>query len=372
MTVLDMDGNVPERTTEYSGYSLPPFPDRPQVSYDGYGRYRLPSPSTGRPTAYTRATTISETLDETFNLNQWKIREAVRHVIEAAQADDPLVLKLIEMFDNDEQGRKINGLIDEINNRYGGRDAAELGTAVHAWLEAIDMNLVLIKDVPDWVRPYVDAYFEILRRTCLTPVAIYVERVVLNDEGEQTITGTLDRIYLAADGTLVLGDVKTSRSLEFGWIGRAGQLYIYGRASKMLFKNPETGKVEWHPMPKINQSYGVIMHIPSDDPTGATYVTVDLEFGSQVVAESLTARRLRKEAPKLAPGRHTLPIPTAAQQRETAARLAIQTSTQPGDLSSIWEEYQDVWTDDLTQLGETVIELHASAPANALLEENAS
>lgn len=347
---------APVRTTRTRGYLLPPEPPRATATYDGWGRYKLPSPSTGRPTGYPRATSIASTLDDTYNLSRWTRRETVRHVLTAAGAAGESARLFAGLQDALAAGDKsaVDSVLDALDDLGGGKDAAELGTAVHAWLEAVDIGQILPADVPSQFQPYVANYRTVLARYGLTPVPDYAERVVLNDSGEETIAGTLDRIYrVEATGELVLGDVKTSKSLEYGYLKHAVQLAIYGHASWML----TTDGTGWEPMPTINRDYAVILHVPSDQPERAEAVTMDLAYGLASAAVSLDVRRRRKEAKKLVPFVHALPIPTADALRYTQARHAVQDISDPADLAAIWEQYQDVWTDDLTRLGEQLAAL---------------
>ena len=347
---------APVRSTRTRAYALPPEPPRATATYDGWGRYKLPSPSTGRPTGYTRATTVASTLDDTYNLSRWSRRETVRHVLTAAGAAGEsarLFAGLQDALDAGEKGN-VDSILDAIDDLGGGKDAAELGTAVHAWLEAVDIGQILPADVPQEFQPYIRSYRTVLARYGLTPVPEYAERVVLNDSGEETIAGTLDRIYrVEATGELILGDVKTSKTLDYSYLSISVQLALYGHASWML-KTDGTG---WEPMPEINRDYAVVLHVPSDQPERAEAVTMDLAYGLASTAVSLDARRRRKEAKKAVPFVHALPIPTAEALRYTQARHAIQDISDPADLAAIWEQYQDVWTDDLTQLGEQLAAL---------------
>jgi len=77
VTELTVNGADIGRYSEHSRYPLPPFPERINVAVDGWNRYKLPSPSTGRLTAYTRATTVASTTPDFYNLNRWKIRTKV-------------------------------------------------------------------------------------------------------------------------------------------------------------------------------------------------------------------------------------------------------------------------------------------------------
>lgn len=371
---LSETGEVAGRTTEYSGYPLPPLPPRLEVNYDGYGRYKLPSLTTGRPTGFTRATTVAGTLDDTYNLNQWKRREIVKYVLQFIGALDglpedapmmPSAPERVTIVDRlkqallDEDKRTIDHLLETINNVSGGRDAAELGTAVHAWIEAVDIGQVRPADVPEMFQPYLDAYQEVLRRHGLIAVPEYVERIVLNDRGRETVVGTLDRIYrVASTGVLILGDVKTSKTLEYGYLTYGIQLAVYGYATHMLGLDHKT----WEPMPPMlglsedeieegKPAYGVIVHVPSDQPERSSAVTMDLPFSAGQMVASLDVRWARKAATKAVPFVHALPTPTPEGLRHVEAYQAIQNISDPADLDGVWEQYEDVWTDDLTQLG---------------------
>ncbi|QUE25820.1 hypothetical protein SEA_GLENHOPE_50 [Mycobacterium phage GlenHope] len=374
VTELAVDGTVAAepRFTKTMGYPLPPENPRAKIVYDGWGRYKLPSPSTGRPTAYSRSTTVASTLDDTYNLNRWKIRTQVAAVLQALEAEQAAAERDQSGFDApldertetlaslmaelrqkiaDGNDNKTNNVIDQIDNLCGGRDAAELGEAVHAWLEAIDIGIVLPRDVPDMFKPYVTAYRSLLRRYGLIAVPEYVERIVLNDRGEETVAGTLDRIYYCVtDGKLYLGDVKTSKTLEFGYLTYGTQFAVYGYATKILAVDASG----WEPMPEIDQTQCFCVLIPSDVPENAEIVTFDLWAGGEAMIAALAARRIRKEAKKTIPYRHAIPTPSKQALRYVEARQAIEDIADLSEAGAIREQYQDVWDDDLTRLGGVV------------------
>ena len=72
-----------DRYTDFMRYSLPPLFAHEDVQFDGYGRYKLPSPTTGKLTSYTRATTMAKTISDASGLESWKIREKVNAVMQA-------------------------------------------------------------------------------------------------------------------------------------------------------------------------------------------------------------------------------------------------------------------------------------------------
>ena len=298
MTEIDHDENVivRPRVTETMGYPLPPEPERFQPKWNQWKQYLLPSPSTGRPTSFARATTVSSTMGDRYNLERWIQRQQITAVMGAIESDDPELKGLVAALSEQitEGGTKVNTIVERISDLSGGRDAAELGTAVHAWLEAVDTGVVRPAEVPDRFKPYVAEYRECLLRHGLEPVAEYVERIVINDAGEETVVGTIDRIYrVVATGELVMGDVKTSKSLDHAWLEYGVQVGgCYTRARLML----SIDGTEWLPMPELNTEFAVLVHIPSDQPERASVVTLDVAFCAMAYDHALKVRDLRRRA----------------------------------------------------------------------------
>lgn len=377
-------GSTP-RTTEWSEYPLPPAAPRFTPKFNGYRQYLLPHPDGGLPTGFARATTVAKTLDDTFRLGLWSERTKVASVVKlidaalsghggliellstaamAASDTDPvrphneraveLVEQLLTALAGDKPGPQ-NDTIDLINNYNGGQDANEFGTAVHAWLEALDLGQIQLWQIPAMFQPWAKAYRDALQRVGMIAVPIYVERLVLDDSGEETIVGTLDRIYFCVTtGELYLGDVKTSKAenLQYSWLAYVVQLNAYARARLMM----ATDGSGWEPMPKINPDMAVLVHVPSDAPEKSAAIPYRLKTGDKYKTTSITAREHRRMAKHEVPGM-TTPVPSPAALRFVAAYQAIQDTRSVDDLNAIWEQYQDVWTDDLTQLGHTVAAL---------------
>ena len=377
MTELLADGSADTRRfTDFARYPLPPERNREGVEVDRWERYKLPSPTTGKVTAYTRATTVAKTTSSDMFLTPWKIREKVYAMLRAREIRDQIFsgdpkaegysdneLAMGAAFTSFEDSvangtnGDVNKAIDLIHNLGGGAEARELGQAVHDWLAELDMGLVLQHQMPEFMTPYVTAYQEALRRAGLVAEPRYVERVVLNDRGEESIAGRLDRIYRCQEtGELYLGDIKTSKSssveLDSVLLEWAVQFATYGYATQMLTVDGQG----WEPMPEVNQEMCVVLHIPSDQPERSQVIPFDLWAGGEALIAAINVRKQRKEVPKKVLT-HTTPIPSAATLRYVAARQAIQNITTVDDAVAIREEYQDVWTDALTEFGATCFEL---------------
>lgn len=365
-TELTEDFQEAPRFTQWMRYPLPPAVPRAESKFNGWGWYQLPSPTTGRPTGYPRASTVAKTLDDTYGLNKWKTREIVQKVLDLARMDPGTVVyddgspekvtagDLLGLLDEAFAGpkvTKVNEVLETIDNCMGGADARELGECVHAWLEALDIGQVLIHQVPDVVKPHVHYARKVMAHRGIVALPEYVERVVLNDRGEEPVAGRIDRIFqLVTTGELVMGDVKSSKSLEYSWLPFGVQVGgVYGWATKMLTID---GK-GWEPMPEIRDDFAILLHVPSNQPERAAAITIDMTWGAETMIASLDTRRRRKEAEKLVP-QHAVPMPSKQAVRYATARLALSEITSLEDGQAVYETYQDVWDDDLGEFAETV------------------
>jgi hypothetical protein len=370
---ISADMTPEPRATEYQGYPLPPPTPRPASRFGQWGWYKLPHPETGRDTLFPRATTIAKVLDDREGLAKWGRRETAARVLELTKlppdtqlnprfettAGSALGALLMAMESN--KATAPDPVLDMIDNMMGGAHARELGECVHAWLEALDMGIVLLRDVPDLVRPHVDAYRATMAHRGLVPLPAYVERTVLNTqcEGEYglSVAGKIDRIFrIVTTGELVLGDVKTSKDLQYSWLSFAVQVGgVYGWAERVLTLD---GK-GWEAMPAIRDDFAILMHVPSNNPEGTAAITIDKWFGGEALAESAMVKNRRKDAPKAVP-RHAVPIPSDAAIRYATARNELSAITSLDEGQAVYESYEDVWDDDLGE--------HAARLA-ALLEQ---
>jgi hypothetical protein len=248
----------------------------------------------------------------------------------------------------------IDDVLDTIDNLMGGADARELGECVHAWLEALFIGTALLKDVPNVVRPHIDAAMKVMAHRGIIARPEYVERVVLNDQGDETVAGRIDLIWQLVDsGDLVLGDIKTNKDLKYSWLSYGVQVGgCYGWATKML----TTDGKGWEPMPEIRKDYAILLHIPSNEPEKAAAITIDMWWGGTVMAKSLETRSLRKEAKTEVP-KHALPAPSDYALRVVAARHALMSITSLEEGQAVYESFEDVWDDDLGEFGATIAEL---------------
>lgn len=275
-----------------------------EVEYDRWGRYANlpPVPSGDHHGPFTRVTTLAKTLEDSFYLEQWKLRQTVagiklkptildviggrdvariRHSIETG---DPLPNALKDL---------LQSVASTAMDEAGSYDGADKGTAFHDLAEKLDsgvpldMSKAMDEAGPSQVK-MLNAYSGALRRHDLRAVPEYMERVVCVPE--LGVAGRLDRIYRESGGALRIGDLKSQKSLGFGHMSLAIQLACYANAKWML--NHETW--EWEPMPELDRTTGVIAWVPAIEPGRAEIHDVNLEFGWKLARAAFQVRQWRK------------------------------------------------------------------------------
>lgn len=368
-TGLSPDGGV-QHMTHHNGLPLPPpLPGRVPPVFNGNGQYRLPDPVTGKLSSYTRASTVAKTLEDTYMLDRW----AKRMMLIGIQRSVPLMSDLDQLISEHlatggaprtmaaDLRRPLNELSEEAQHRAGATYAAEFGTCVHAWCEWVDLGLGHLRNVPEMFRPWVRNHRRTLAEAGLTAAPEYTERVVLNTQ--YGIAGTLDRLYLDHSGRLFLGDIKTNKGMDFSWLYFCTQLAIYHGASHML----SLDGTAWEPMPAVDPDTALVSHLPSVDADSSRIVPLNMRFGAQTLHTSVTVRKHRSKAEEYAQDvRYGVGSHTEVERRRYLAQYLIETSETEAEMALIWDEYQDVWNDDLTELGRKTIRL-ADAESDATL-----
>ena len=106
---------------------------RVEIERDRYGRPLIIPESGGKPVAYTRATTIANSLDDGTALTAWKMRMAA---IGLTVRND--LLLSISAAGDDKMA--INKYIEDAMEVAGAGRAASIGTALHAIAEKLDFD----------------------------------------------------------------------------------------------------------------------------------------------------------------------------------------------------------------------------------------
>jgi hypothetical protein len=318
---------------------------------DRYGRYLLPpldNPK-GKDAAYTRATTFAKSISDTFALGQWGNRMAVKGL--ALRPDLYALAAATPLEDKD----TLNRIAEDAKTAAGSKSSAGLGTALHAFTEAIDRGETPHVPAP-WDKDVV-AYQQLSAEVGLTYQAAHIERIVAVPAFQ--VAGTFDRIAclskpLTAErpgresvhlpaGSWVVADLKTGRDLSYGWNEIAIQLALYAHAAGIWNAVDEA----WEQMPPVDQRVALVIHLPVEK-AKATLYAVDIEAGWEAAELCERVRAWRKQ--------RSLAGAVAANEEPVApptyeARIGAARSKE--DLSAVWRDAygKGEWTSELEKLG---------------------
>jgi hypothetical protein len=265
--------------------SIPDAPDspgkwRPQYSKDRKS-YVVPGIDGIRQTdTLTRATTHAKLLGDSSNLADWQVRGAVLGLARNPELLDTLNLGGAEhLSDLDFSSRRaISWVAKQASRRVGGDDGSDFGTKLHGYLQAILEGTITMDQVPALLQPYLTVIFESMRRHKLSFVSGMTERTVFIPA--TGMVGTFDFMAMTEDGTLTIGDLKTSNSIDYSWLSIAVQLAQYASSTLMLSWDGS----HWEPMPAVSQVMAKVLSVPKDSPTPTCRVySVNLELGLEMV-----------------------------------------------------------------------------------------
>jgi hypothetical protein len=272
------------------GPGLAPPPARPEPERDRYGRYRITDPVTGEERSWVRATTWAKTVSDLYALHGWEKRMVA---LGFAQRPD-LVLRVAAVADPDSSAGKteLDRLIDRAREHAEAGARANLGTALHAFAESLDLGRPLPQIPPPFDRD-IAAY-----RKAMAAVQVsrnYVERIcVIRDLG---VAGTMDRVVRFKHGRggrplPLIADVKTGTDLKYSWNEIVIQLALYAHADTIY--DPVTR--EHHPMLEVNQERALVVHLPAGEGR-CTLHLVDIAAGWEMalLCGAVRAWRDRKD-----------------------------------------------------------------------------
>lgn len=328
-----------------------PIPSmRPEPDRDGYGRYRLPDPTTGRTRSWTRATTVVGALKDLNGLIGWKRRKVAEGL--AARPElltaIPDIAAQIEAAGDDWRAAKdakaaFDALCDEAATAAGADKGSDAGTQAHTLTEYADAgrldevrHLATESELAD-----LNAYTVSMDAAGILRPAEYIERIVICSATDSA--GTLDRLVRMPDGRLLVADVKSQQSIDFGFMEICCQLAQYANADGMF---TDDGRLE--PMPAdLDKTTGLVMHVPVGKATCDLY-EIDLIEGWQAAKTAHQVRTLRSRSKAM--GRRFTPLTTDNTSVDQDLYL-IRNATHPDALVALWRDLsaRGCWTDLHTQ-----------------------
>ena len=243
---------------------------RVEVERDRYGRPLITPKTGGKQVAYTRATTIANSLDDPSALTAWKMRMAAIGL--TVRSDLLLAISAAQ-----EDKMAINKYIEDAMEVAGASRAATIGTALHSFAEKLDLGQD-IGPIPDeWAADLV-AYQKATEQLN----KIFIEQFCVLDKYK--IAGTPDRL-VEYKGERFIADIKTGRIDHPNNI--AIQLAIYAHGSPYDIATGRRGS--WG---DVNKDKAIIIHLPAG--TGlCKLVWIDIAEGWKGVQFAMKVREWR-------------------------------------------------------------------------------
>ena len=258
---------------------------------DRWGRYLLPHPETGEKRAWTRATTLANTLKDTYGLEKWGKRMVVvglvsrPDLLDLAYASDP------------EDKQQLDELCDDALKAAKTSAKANQGTALHKFTQRLDGG-ESVRAPRQW-QADLDAYEALKARYGILTHPTMLERMTVVPELE--VAGTMDKI-VKHNGEAKILDLKTGSTIEYSGLEIAMQTAIYAHGEGLW--NMEYS--EWDQMPAVSQTEALVIHLPAggDPETGehkATLYSVDIAMGWEIAKTAYLVREWRKSPDLLVP-----------------------------------------------------------------------
>ncbi|MBA2336571.1 MAG: PD-(D/E)XK nuclease family protein [Acidimicrobiia bacterium] len=248
---------------------------RQPIPRDRFGSPYVVPPNGGKPVPYTRATTWAGTLDDRWNLEQWKMRQ-----VAIGLADRPDLLLAVTTQRDDKKA--LNAAVQAAMEAAKSSAAATRGTALHTLTELLDLGRPL-PTIPLDVVADLAAY-----ETATAGLEmISVEEFVVVDELQ--VAGTFDRL-VRHEGKVKIADLKTGASVEYAMGSIALQLAIYSRG---VAYDHTTGTRT--PLPDVDQEEALVIHLPAGLGV-CTLLRVNIRLGWEAVLIAGRVRRFRKYA----------------------------------------------------------------------------
>lgn len=280
---------------------------RPEPKRDRWGRYLIEG------TAYTRATTIAGTLDDTYNLGRWQ----QRMVAKGLTLRDDLFAQAAAL-DPSHDKKEFNGVCKDALEAAKASRGANLGNALHKFMEDVDLGIKTLDEVPEPYRTIVASYHKLLDDNNVTLDRTVVEQIVAHTGNN--IAGTIDRVaFLQSSVGLpkVVADIKTGETLDWSWLYISIQLAIYATHTNTY----DAGADKLGPaISDLSHEQGLVIHVPSNGDTPALYL-VDLKQGFDAMLCALEARGHRKDLKDAGEPYGTTVVEAAVRRLDDAGML---------------------------------------------------
>jgi hypothetical protein len=298
--------------------------------------------------AYSRASSIGETLEEQFGLGQWRLRQVVFGM--GRRRD--LYIAAAAVTSNDGPNKQVlQDLADKCLDTAESSAGATIGTAIHAMREQHDAGVDL-SHVPEDVRDALDKWVELT--TGFEVLASEAKTVC----DKHRVAGTFDVLLrllgpmvtpdgtVLPAGTIVIGDLKTSTTSDYFGCKFAVQLAEYAHA--IPFDVDTYMRITWGQLVrgldyagdedfKPHSKWALVIHIPTGAPKEGGLYWVDVESGEELTELAFTVRAQRRRKDLVVKANPPLVAETMTPARLMAEILGCQTKAQ---IDALWEAHR--------------------------------
>lgn len=292
-----------------------------QVPRDRWGRPLVVPPEGGKPVPYTRCTTYVKCLEDTYNLERWKMRMTALGL--ALRHQDLVASVLAHQDDKD----KLNEIAEQAMEVAKAGASANIGTALHVFTQRLDAGQPL-GVIPDIHKADLAAYEK--ATACLEVVD--VEQFTVLDH--LRIGGTYDRL-VKFHGEHFIADVKTG-DVKFGVGTIAMQLAVYAHSVRY---DPATHART--PLPDVNQDRAIVIHLPAGKGE-CTLKWVNIRAGWEAVELATKVREWRGRKDLASDFQPVDDGPTPAPSFDLDNAIATAQSVEA--LNALWAEHYHHWT----------------------------
>lgn len=295
------------------------------VKRDQYGRPLLRS-TDGRLLAYTRASSLADTIHDFHGLTIWEKRLIIKGL---GEREDLAAMAgaLPLLTDDKDLDRPTNRELDEIGRQAfehsRGHAKANWGTAVHSYTEPGPRGVP-----PDRMQADVASFSDAMRGLPIVATELFVA----NDD--LMAAGTFDHIVHHPEYGNVVADKKTGQ-LKF--LQAAIQTAVYAGGDLYDVETDERS-----PLPIDNRDWGLLIHIPVGQGRTDIY-KLDLNIGRAAAALCLAVKemRSRRDVAELVDANEMI------TKRRRIARELMQGASSLEELRHIWLDFEPVLTDEM-------------------------
>ena len=296
------------------------------VPRDRWQRPLIQPPGGGKAEPYTRCTTYVGALEDTNNLEKWKMRQVAIGLVAR-----PDLLAAVRALHPTYDKSAVNAHCEAALEAAASSAAANVGTALHKLTEADDLGVLDLSILSPEEKQSIYAYRQAMVQAKLT--VDQIETFVVHDGLK--IGGTFDRTVNSGKRKFVF-DVKTG-SLDYGMGKIAMQLAVYAHSRHY---NPETFE---RTDLDVDLERAIVCHLPAG--TGKCILHwVDIAAGWEAVqlASQVRSWRARKNLSEPFEAVTVQPETPTAETDEIIA--LIEKAPDVATLNALWSEHMQFWT----------------------------